>query len=199
MPIDVQLSILTTGGLEEPRADWTAAAEKHVHEALKSVLKAKKDLVVLYEPPRNDPEKARVVDQLIKLHETVGQAITVHKFIRIYNLPTKKDKFDWSLGSAARRLAERHDADCALFIFIRDSYASAGRKAAIVFTDLAAGLPPGFSFHYQGGRQLGFSSLIDLRNGNIIWFSRLDSAFGDLRTPEHAQEAIEELLDGIPL
>ena len=30
MPLDVQLFELTAGGLQEPKADWTAAAESHV-------------------------------------------------------------------------------------------------------------------------------------------------------------------------
>ena len=30
IPIDVQLFELTAGGLQEPKADWTAAAEKNV-------------------------------------------------------------------------------------------------------------------------------------------------------------------------
>ncbi len=192
MPLDVQLFELTAGGLQEPRADWTATAENHVHAALESILKQKKDSVVLYEPPQNNPEKAHLNEQLMKLHETVGQNILIHTYYSAHNLPTKKGTFDWSLGEGVERLNERYDADCALFIFIRDSYASAGRKAVMVFGALAG-------YYITGGFQMGFSSLVDLENGNILWFGRLLRETGDLRTPEPAQEAVLQLLDGIPL
>jgi hypothetical protein len=51
----------------------------------------------------------------------------------------------------------------------------------------------------QGGMQLGFASLVDLQTGQIVWFNRLMSEVGDLRTPEAAQNAIEELLANLPL
>lgn len=192
MPTDIQLFELTAGGLQEPKADWTATANKHVHAALKSILQEKQDILIEYQPIQDDPDKARAVDQLIKLHETVGLEITVHKYIQPYSLPTKANEFTWSLGSSVNRLTERYAADCALFIHIRDSYASAGRKAAI-FVGALAGIA------VSGGQQVGFSSLVDLRSGEIIWFGRIYRQSGDLRTFENASEAVKQLLDGIPL
>lgn len=192
MPLDVQLFELTAGGLQEPKADWTESAAKHVQAALEDLLQLKQDTLVAYQPPPDDPEKARFNEQLMKLHEAVGQSITVHTYFSAYNLPTKKDTFDWSLGEGVKRFNERYDADCALFIFIRDSYATAGRKAAMVFGALAG-------FYVAGGLQMGFSSLVDLHNGNILWFGRLLRETGDLRTPEPAREAVLQLLAGIPL
>jgi len=192
MPLDVQLFELTAGGLQEPKADWTAAAENHVHKALESVLAQKKDTVVPYEPPQDNPEKARINEQLMKLHEAVGQSIMIHTYYPGYNLPTKKDQFDWSLGGGIQRINERYDAHCALFIFIRDSYASPGRKAAMVLGALAG-------INISGGLQTGFASLVDLQTGNILWFGRLFRPTGDLRTPEPAYEAVSQLLFGIPL
>jgi hypothetical protein len=156
------------------------------------VLQEKHDTLIEYQPLQGNPDKARAVDQLIKLHEAVGLEITVHKYMELYSLPTKVTKFDWSLGSSVNRLTERYKADCALFIYIRDSYASAGRKAAMVVGALAGVV-------VTGGRQVGFSSLVDLRTGEIIWFGRIYKQIGDLRTFENASKAVEQLLDGIPL
>ena len=50
--------------------------------------------------------------------------------------PTKKDVFDWSLGEEVTRLRDASGADYGLFIYIRDSYATAGRKALIVTSAL---------------------------------------------------------------
>ena len=51
----------------------------------------------------------------------------------------------------------------------------------------------------QGGSQVGFASLVDLNSGNVVWFNRLARAEGDLRKPAKAQDAIDHLLDEIPL
>ncbi len=89
-------------------------------------------------------------------------------------------------------LRDEFGADYALFVFMRDSYASAGRVAVIA---VAALLGVGM----QGGVQLGFASLVDLRTGEVMWFNRLVSGVGDLRTPEPARQAIESLLTDVPL
>lgn len=192
MPIDVQLFELTAGGLQEPKADWTAAAENHVHTALENFLAQKKDTVLRYESPQNNSEKSRMNEQLMKLHEAVGNSIMIHTYFAGFNLPTKKEQFDWSLGGGIQRINERYDAHCALFIFIRDSYASPGRKAAMVLGALAG-------ITITGGFQTGFASLVDLQTGDILWFGRLFRQTGDLRTPGPAYEAVSQLLFGIPL
>lgn len=192
MPVNIQLFELTAGGLEEPKADWTAAAEIHVHTALEHFFAQKSDTVVRYEAPQDNPEKARINEQLMKLYEVVGQTILVHTYFEGFNLPTKKDGFDWSLGSGIQRINERHDAHVALFIFIRDSYASAGRKVAMVVGALAG-------IAIAGGAQTGFASLVDLDSGNILWFGKLMSATGDLRTEAAAKKAVDQLLSEIPL
>jgi len=46
---------------------------------------------------------------------------------------------------------------------------------------------------------MGFASLVDLKTGNIVWFNRLFSTRGDLRTKEPAQQTIDALIKGMPL
>ena len=57
-----------------------------------------------------------------------GSILTHH--YGVLKLPNKDGKFDWTLGEGVKALREDADADYALFVFLRDSYASAGRKAA---------------------------------------------------------------------
>ena len=192
MAPDIQLFEITAGGMQEPKADWTAAAMQHVQSSLDKQLKRRNDAIVPYKAPVEDPEAEMAHQQITKLHETVGNTILVHKYIPALNLPTKKDKMDYSLGEGVQRLKENQAADAALFIFMRDSYASAGRVAVI-----AAAAVLGVAV--QGGVQLGFASLVDLETGDIIWFNRIARGYGDLRTPEPAHEAVTQLLEGIPL
>ncbi|MGE5842266.1 MAG: hypothetical protein ACM335_08310, partial [Deltaproteobacteria bacterium] len=128
----------------------------------------------------------------LKLHEVVGQTVLINRYISYYELPTKQGCFDWGLGECVKSLQEDAGADYALFLYLRDSYTSPGRAALMV----AAAL---FGVGIQGGVQLGFASLVDLQTGQIVWFNRLISPVGDLRTPEAAETAIRELLVNIPL
>ena len=192
MPLDIELSELTVGGLREPKADWTEQGRQHVAAALEHVLQSKRALVVPYQPPANSRDDEVRDDQLLKLHDAVGGAILVHKYVPILALPTKAERFDWTLGASVRDLQARSGADYALFVFFRDSYASPGRVALMV-----SGLFLGVSV--PGGMQVGFASLVDLRTGNIVWFNRLLDPAGDLRTSKPAARAVESLLVKVPL
>lgn len=192
MPPDIELYLLTAGGLTEPRADWTAAAKDHVQSVLNDLLRERDANLVAYEPPQGDPAREHMYTQLIKLHEAVGSSILLHQYGAYARLPGKKGVFDWTLGSEAVALQRDFGADYALFVLVRDSYTSAGRVAVMIG---AALLGVGMS----GGQQLGFASLVDLRTGDIVWFNVLSSTTGDLREPEPAREGVEALLTDIPL
>ena len=187
MQPDIELYELTAGGMLEPKADWTAMARDHVTAALREELQGRRAKMIPYEPPRQDPSKQHAHVQLVKLHDVVGGSILFSA-----QLPTKKDSFDWSLGQSVNILREDYGAEYALFIFFRDAYASAGRKAMMVGAALlGVGIPT--------GRQAGFASLVDLRSGDLLWFNRLFDPAGDLRTAEPARNAVTNLLADLPL
>ncbi|MDP1069070.1 hypothetical protein, partial [Klebsiella pneumoniae] len=86
---------------------------------------------------------------------------------------------DWSFDDALRDLQARSGADYGLFIWVRDSYASAERKLAMVgLALLGVGL--------TGGMQMGYASLVDLNSGKVLWFNRLARGSGDLREAKEA-------------
>jgi hypothetical protein len=192
MPPDVQLGELTAGGLLEPKADWTERGRANVATALERHLQGRGATVLAYPEPPAGGEDDTADAQLTRLHDAVGAAILVHKYLPRFTLPTKEQGFDWTLGTSVRPLGARTGADCALFVLFRDSYASAGRTALIVGAALVGvGVP--------GGQQVGFASLVDLRSGDVLWFNRLVSPTGDLRTPEPALKAVQALLVELPL
>jgi hypothetical protein len=191
MPVDIELSALTAGGVSEVRADWTETAKRLVSEALARQLAQHGDKLLGYEEPA-DPAQFQLDNQLIKLHGVVGKTIFIYDLVPAATPPTRQGSFDWSLGSEVSRLRETSGADYGLFVYIRDSYATAGRKALIVTSAL-------FGFGVAGGSQIGFCTLVDLRDGNIVWFNRVAKQTGDLRTPDAADVAVRELLAGIPL
>lgn len=186
---DVQLSLLTTVGLSEARADWSQEATTNLQNALQASV-------------ANDSHTFRIVDpetamggrtgQLMRLHEAVGSSILVFDY-GLLKLPTHAAGFDWTLGEGARALAEEYDADYALFTFARGNYASGGRVAAVVvMAAFGVGVP-------MGGQQM-FASLVDLRTGQVIWFNfAVAGPHADMRSPEGASTLISEIMKDAPL
>jgi len=186
---DIELSELLANGVHEIRADWTRAAKTNVATALKAALERQDARVADYSPS-TDTSLAAQQRQLILLHRAVGVSILLHRFAGASALPHKMGAFDWSLGSGARTIDP--DARFALFLTLRDSYATSGRKALMAGLMLVG---VGLSL----GEQFGFASLVDLNDGRIVWFNVLTAQSGDLRSADAAQAAIAELLDGAPL
>ena len=187
MPLDVELSQLTAGGMQEPHAEWTDAALKHMRAALEEEARARKVRLVDFHPERGSPADRETILDLVKLHRAVGGAVLVHQYLPGLALPSNDGKLDWSLGPAVTAIARSHEADYALFLFVRDSYATAGRVAVIVVGALlGVGVP--------GGTQVGFATVVDLNTGDIAWFNRLVRPQGDLRTPEAAGETVKALV-----
>lgn len=185
MPADIELFEVSAGGIFEPRAEWTTAAQQHVRNAYQA-RKTKMGLQVV----DLDDDTSEPVLELNRLHGAVSGAIANHHFGMMV-LPTKEDKLDWSLGPGVAQVREKTGADYALFTFIRDSYVSAERKAAMVIGAL-------FGIGIAGGGiQFAFSSLVDLRTGQVVWANRVLRASGDLREAAPAQETIDTMLTGL--
>ena len=129
----------------------------------------------------------------IGLHAAVARSIALHHSVGgVWALPTKAGVLDWSFADAMQPLQQRVGARYGLFVWVRDSYASAERKAAMVaLAILGVGL--------TGGSQVGYASLVDLDSGRVLWFNRLARSTGDLREAGAAAETIQALLSGFPV
>jgi hypothetical protein len=184
VPADMELFSMSAGGVVEPRADWTEAAQKNFALALQAQRKRLGANVTALKPAEADE-----FAEITTLHRAVADAITTHH--RQLELPTKKGRLDWSLGEAVQPLQQRTGADYALFTWIRDSYASGERKAAMLALAALGAIS-------LGGEQVGYASLVDLHTGRVVWFNRLNRMTGDLRDPEPATETVDALLKGFP-
>lgn len=187
MQPDIELFSMSAGGVQEPKADWTETAQKHVHSAL---LGRAADLgIALRAISEADADELAEINSL---HAAVARAIGLHHITGgIFTLPTKNGKLDWSLGDAVLPLRDRTGSDYALFLWMRDSYASAERKVAMVAMAL-------LGVGITGGFQVGYASLVDLKTGQVLWFNQLTRGSGDLREEEPARETITALLKNFP-
>jgi hypothetical protein len=198
---DVTVGSLTTGGMVEPRADWTEQARASIVQALKAQQASRGGNITIIER-RN--ALAGVSEQELadieRLNFAVDQSIVLHKYLGDY-LPTKRGKgLDWTLGQQAVRLGQKTGYDYALFLHAEDQVASGGRIALGVLG--LAGCFIGFCAPNIGGAsQLDYASLVDLKTGEVVWFNVVQAGsqvpgikFGDLRTPEGAAQMVERLL-----
>ncbi len=185
MPLDVELSLLTASGINEPKSEWTEAAKGFIKASAEDYFSTNEVGIV----DGSNIEGEELVD-VLSLHEVVGPTIMLHHYG--IKLPSKRGELDWSLGDEAAVLGEALAADYGLFVYVRDSYASGGRMALQVVAAIGG-------VGIQGGMQIGFASLVDLRTGNIVWFNRLVSATGDLRKADPAEKTMKKLLKDFPL
>jgi hypothetical protein len=198
---DVHVGSLTTGGMVEPRADWTEEARTNIIAALRAQQGALGGNVTIVErrnqlPGVSEQELADVE----RLNFAVDQSIVLHKYLGDY-LPTKRGRgLDWTLGSDAVKLGQKTGFDYALFLHAEDSVASRGRVVLGVIG--LAGCIVGFCAPNVGGAELlDYASLVDLKTGEVVWFNVVDAAsqvpgikFGELRTPEGAAQMVDRLL-----
>ena len=186
MPTDIELFSISGGGVLEPKADWTEAASTYFRDAL--VQKKAALGLTAVELAEKDADDAVEINSL---HGAIARSIGMHHFGAL-KLPTKDGKLDWSLGESVHPIRQATGAEYALFSWVRDSYASAERKAAMIgLALLGVGI--------GGGVQVGYASLVDLKSGRVVWFNQLVRASGDLREPEKAAETLDVLLDQFPV
>jgi hypothetical protein len=187
VPADMELFSISAGGVQEPKADWTEAAQKN----FKAALSARREQLGANALDLQDAELDEVAE-LNALQRAVAEAVFIHHTGMGMKLPTKNDRLDWSLGDAVKPLQAKTGADYALFTWIRDSYASNERKATMIALALLGAIS-------MGGEQYGYASLVDLRTGRVVWFNDLRRMAGDLRDERAAMETVETLLNGFPV
>ena len=197
---DVTVNALTTGGMAQPRADWTEQARTNLIAALKAQQAGSGgDVRVLERRDSLEGVSAETIAQLERLHFAVGNSIALHKFAGAA-LPTKRRQgLDWTLGEQAVELGRQTGFEYALFLHAEDNIASTGRTALQVLG--VAGCFIGFCAPSGGANQFAYASLVDLRTGEVVWFNVLQTGsqlpgitFGDIRTPAGAAQMVDRLL-----
>lgn len=186
---DIQLNVLTASGLQEPKADWSAAARDNLAAEVNKALGAREHRFKVLDP---NTAMAGRPGQLLRLHRAVGQSIMAFNY-GVYALPTKKGAFDWTVGDGAQSLGAEYEADYALFVTGGGSYASGGRVAAMIgLSLLGVGVPL--------GHQQVFCSLVDLKTGRVVWFNVAQAGpNADMRDQQGAQSLVDALFKSLPL
>lgn len=181
---DVHLAVLTASGLQDPRADWSQQGKDNLSSEMSSSLTARAHQFRMVNP---EGAMEGRTGQLLRLNEAVTKSIP-YGFI-----PTKKGAFDWTIGDGAQALGAAYDADYALFVTARGTYASGGRVVAMIgFAALGVSVPL--------GNQYAMASLVDLKTGKIVWYNTaLAGPNADMRQPAGAKVLVTAMLKDAPL
>ena len=172
---DVTVGSLTTGGMVEPRAEWTEEARANIVAALRAQQAARGGDVTIVEHRNALARSHRAGACRRRAAELrVDQSIVEHKYLGDY-LPTKRGRgLDWTLGADAVKLGQKTGYDYALFLHAEDQVASTGRIALGVLG--LAGCIVGFCAPNVGGAtKLDYASLVDLKTGEVVWFNVVDA------------------------
>jgi hypothetical protein len=197
---NVQVGTITTGGLVEPRADWTEQARTNIIAELRRQQAGHGGRTTILETRAGvQGMSEQQVADLERLFMAVGSSIVLHRYMNVH-LPTKRRQgLDWTLGEDAIAFGRATGMDYALFLHAQDAHASAGRTVIQVLG--IAGCFIGFCAPQSGGGQAAYASLVDLRTGDVVWFNLLQTGsqlpgvgFGDIRTTEGAAQMVERLL-----
>ena len=190
---NIELSEVLAGGVEEPRREWSKSARTLYPAEVHRRLEAAGVLQVPdYDVPDDLPSESRL-GQIMRLNEAVSTSVLAYSTPG-NQLATKRGKrLDWTLGPGVQELRKATGADYALFTYVRDSYTSGGRVALRVAALLLLGGDIG------GGRQIGVTTLVDLRTGQVVWFNFIAKQTGDLRDQQGAAQTAARMLKGLPL
>ncbi|WP_195908382.1 hypothetical protein [Novosphingobium sp. Gsoil 351] len=186
---DIAVGEQTTGGMNEPNADWTRTARANLLAALARAPVMQGNRVTL--APDLQGADSAALNDYTALFKTVAQAAFSHKMFPGNRLPTKKSDFDWTLGEGAAALKPL-GGDYGLFFLTYDSYGSAGRKVAqILGAVMGLGL-------MSSGVHIGYAGLVDLKTGDLVWLNADTSMGGDPRDAVGADKRMAQLLEDFP-
>jgi hypothetical protein len=191
---DIELSLLTASGLQEPNSEWSRQGLTNVQTSLAAALATRQQRFI---PLDGDTILNGRANQVLRLHDAVANSILVFNY-GFVSLPTKKaNEFEWTLGPGALEIARASaagsDAKYALITLARGSYSSGGRVAMmLVGAAFGASVP-------LGSQQI-YVSLVELSSGRIVWFNVATAGpQDDMRKPEGATGLVNTLMKDAPL
>ena len=170
--IDVEITRINPDHNQDASVIWSSNARKNIMVILNQLLSKTDGNLPILSKPATGLDRHTV--QVIALQSIINLSILGH----IQSPLPSKQKFEWSVGEDMRILKQHIDADVGLFLFVRGGFSSE--------TDTP---------EYQAG----FVSLVNLNNGNTIWFDYHTGIAGDFRDPDKAKSSMQILMKNFPV
>ena len=182
LPVEVNAYELAYGGANSIRAERTERAREWVKAALERLLAGDRAVVARYVAPA-DPERNEQHVQVLGLYKLVRFAMISHLYHDQSYLPSVGERFEWTLGPAAKTLQEDNSSSrYGLFVEILEREMLGGALAT--FGELGR------------DRLLAAATIVDLTTGDALWLNY--ERGGSLATAEDATSVVTRLLRDLP-
>lgn len=199
IPLEIEVSELSAGGIQEKIDQWCVQAKNNVMTAIQKELEAKQLLFVkpFHETMLSEDQRSNL-DETRALFDAVNSSILTHVYgIPEQRFPEKSENFDYSLGEEVGELAR--DVDALLFVRGIDIIPTAG-KQAIETGKLILGVLAGVALPVNIGGTFVSIALVDADTGSIIWYNQYGSGTStDLRNPIKTTTIVKKLLNDFPI
>ncbi len=192
-PLDAELAELSTGGVSEKRDDWTAQATANLTTALADETGWKTSTALT-------PEQRTALHSEVEDVQALLRAMTLNNLMvggprpAVISFPGGKGPLTYNTGPLKDHAAAI-GSDAVLFVFVRDSYATAGRKSLLALSVLGAALT-GVAIVPSMGVDVMSAALVE-KDGTVLWLN-IQIGGADPRTPEGARDVAKKLLAGLP-
>lgn len=197
MPPDIEIHLLTAGGIDEIRDEWSDIAKVNVLNAIREELSSlplvKTSLLDLAQ--LNEADKEFVKEQN-GLYNAVAASIIWHTYLPGSTFKHKLDNFDYTLGADIAHISDSSEPDGLLFCAGQKYVWTAGRTSTAIF-GLLVGAATGVYFIPGSGPEFIVVSLVDAKTGDVIWFNYKPSQV-DWRDGEVCRENIKKLFRSFP-
>lgn len=188
LPVDVEVLLMSAGGVIEKTEDYTQQARGNFEKALKETISSSQKFQTVALPPLSANERAEIDDYLAVYDVVAFQAFRVAGFGAAWQHKAKH--FDYTLGGGLKFLKEKTGADAAIVFVGRDIMSSAERKAAFIFAAaFGIGIPMGFSYLTVG--------VVDLETGDLLWTNQ-KGGLSDFTDASAAKNMVDEILKEYP-
>ena len=188
LPLDVEVMIMSAGGVIEKTESYTQQARGNFDKALQTHLSKSKKFQTVALPALTADERTEIDDYLAVYDVVAGQAFRLAGVGAAWKHKSKH--FDYTLGGGLKFIKEKTGADAAVVFIGRDVMSSAERKAAVIFAAvLGVGLPLGFSYMTVG--------VVDLETGDLLWTNQ-KQGLSDFIDANAAQKMVDEVLGDYP-
>ncbi len=190
---------LGAGGQSEAIPEWSQAASANVRQALLNEFAKREQLhVTAWDEQVLAAALRSNYEQSLLLFNIVSEAILAHAIswqnvrpgVRTAFFPEKARSFTYSLGKDVTELAPNVDA----FLFVRgfDQRSTSGRKALGVLAAIIGG--GGNAARLRGGN-LFTATLVDAKNGDVLWFTYTLKPFDPRDLGDAQKLAVEFMID----
>jgi len=192
LPIDMEVSEISAGGVTEEVHAWSDQASKNVEAALKQYAEGDATIELVEMPTSLSAPHVEAIQQHLALYDVVGGTAFSITNSAVPAWDHKRKHFDYTLGQGLDFLRKESGADTALIVVGMDQISSSERKALVVGAAiLGVSVPLGQSFLSVG--------IVNLTNGDLLWLNYAYS-YGnlDLREADDAIKMIRQMFEAYP-